>query len=100
MGAEEKTRIFYESDVRDAISGKRSHRLYNIDLVALGVLLLAFGAVGVALMVAWGFVNGKVQGSDAVKIIIACVGGSTLSGVVAAMMRKGKARKSPISRLD
>ena len=64
------------------------------------MLLLAFGSVAVALMIAWGFVNGKVQGGDAVKIIIACVGGSTISGVVAAMMQKPKSRKSPVSRLD
>jgi hypothetical protein len=76
--------------VRDAVSGKLARRLYNIDLVALGVLLLAFGSAAVALMIVWGFVNGNVQGRDAVKIIVACVGGSTISGVVAAMMPKPK----------
>jgi hypothetical protein len=55
------------------------------DLIAIGVVLLAVGAVIVAIIVPLGFVFGSVQSSDAVKMIVGCVGGGTVSGLTAAL---------------
>lgn len=64
-------------------------RKYNIeaaDIVALGVLALALTASLIAIIIALGFTLGRVSGVDAFKIIGACVGGSTISGIVAALI--------------
>jgi hypothetical protein len=62
--------------------------------VAIGVVILAFGAVLVAMIVALGLVFGKAPAKEATEIIIACVSGSAISGVAAALLGgKAKAKK-------
>ena len=65
-----------------------SYTLEAADIVAIGIMFLALAASVIAIMVAEAFVGGKVSGADAFKIISTCVGGSTLSGVVAALAVK------------
>jgi hypothetical protein len=60
------------------------------DFVAVGVVSLALGAVFVALIVAIGLVLGKVSGREASRIIISCVGGTAISSIVAALLRRSK----------
>ena len=67
----------------------KSFRNFSIgtpDIVAVGILFLAMAAALVAVIVAFGFVFGKASGQDTVKIIGTCVGGSTISGIVAALV--------------
>lgn len=66
------------------------------DIIAIGILILAMAAAFVAVIVAVGFVFGKVSGTDSVKIIGTCVGGSTISGIVAALAR---GRRSSMPRI-
>lgn len=82
---------------RQAGAGDRGHsqsghrRKFSMDtpdILAIGVLVLALGAVTVAIIVAIGLVTGRVSESAASKIIIGCVGGSAISGVVAALLGK------------
>jgi hypothetical protein len=81
--------------VWDEVSKKLSTRLSadTADVVALGILVLAIAAALVAVVVAIGFVYGRASGPDAVKIITACVGGSTISGIVAALLGRGANRR-------
>jgi len=63
------------------------------DIIAVGILFLAIAAALVAVIVILGFVFGRVSGQDTVKIIGTCVGGSTISGIVAALVgRKSQPR--------
>jgi hypothetical protein len=73
---------------------RSKYTLGTSDIVAIGILVLAIAAAFVAVVVALGFVFGKVNGADTVKIVGTCVGGSTISGVVAALV----GRKSKSSR--
>lgn len=59
------------------------------DILAVGVVLLALGAVTVAIIIAIGFVRGAVSSSDATTLILGCVGGSAIAAIVAAIV-KGK----------
>jgi hypothetical protein len=63
------------------------------DIVAIGALVLCIGAVCVAVIVALGFAFGKIDGNPATKIILGCVGGASISGVVGAISRAGKRKK-------
>jgi len=67
-------------------SGQKQFSMDTSDIVAVGVVILAIGAVIVAVIIALGFVFGKVPGKEASQIIIACVSGSAISGVVAALL--------------
>jgi hypothetical protein len=60
------------------------------DIVAIGAVILCIGAVLAAVIVAVGFVFGKVQGSDATKIILGCVGGATIGALVGKFAKKRK----------
>jgi hypothetical protein len=59
------------------------------DIVAIGAVILCIGGVLVAVIMALGFVFGKVEGKTAEHIILGCVGGSAIAGVVAAIFGKG-----------
>jgi hypothetical protein len=70
---------------------RKQYSVDTSDIVAVGIVILAIAAAFVAAVVALGFVFGKVNGADTVKIVGTCVGGSTISGVVAALVgRKSK----------
>jgi hypothetical protein len=81
----------------NAPSWQKSRDQYTVDtsdIVAIGILVLAIAAAFVAMVVALGFVFGKANGADTVKIVGTCVGGSTISGIVAALVgRKSKSRR-------
>lgn len=62
---------------------ERSLVVGTADLIAIGVVVLAFGAVLVAVIVSLGFVFGKIPGKEAAQIILGCVGGSSISGIAA-----------------
>jgi|HubBroStandDraft_4_1064222.scaffolds.fasta_scaffold594931_1 hypothetical protein len=68
--------------------GGKSFTLSYRDILALGVFLLALGAVLVAIIIAifWGF--GKIQAHDAKEVITVCVGGSAISGLATAILKK------------
>jgi hypothetical protein len=73
---------------------KRSFSIEASDFVAVGVIILAIGAVLVAVIVALGMVFGKLPAKDGKDIILGCVGGAAISGVVAALFgRKSKAKR-------
>jgi len=84
---------FDDDDGGDGGKRKRRFSMDTADIVAVGILFLAGAAAIVAIVIAVGFVMGKVNGSDAFKIISACVGGSTISGIVAALLGKKSDRK-------
>ena len=69
-------------------AGGKSFTLSYRDILALAVLLLALGAVLVAIIIAifWGL--GKIEAHDAVKVISVCVGGSAISGLATAILKK------------
>ena len=70
---------------------RKQYSVDTSDIGAVGIVSLAIAAAFVAAVVALGFVFGKVKGADTVKIVGTCVGGSTISGVVAALVgRKSK----------
>ena len=71
---------------------EKKFELDTPDIVAIGVLCLALAAAVTSVIVALGFVFGKASGSDSLKIISTCVGGSTVSGVVAALIGNKKSR--------
>jgi hypothetical protein len=92
MGSNATLKMMFNDD--DDRGGKRRRRQYSIepaDMIAIGILILAIAAALIAVIVALGFVFGKVNGADAAKIIGLCVGGSTISGIVAALV--GRKRK-------
>ena len=62
---------------------KRSFTIETSDIVALGVLCLAVAGALIAVMVGVAFVLGRVPGPDAFKLISACLGSSTVSGIAA-----------------
>jgi hypothetical protein len=62
---------------------KRGFSMDAPDIVAFGAVILCIGAVLVAVTIALGFVFGKVQGNQATTIILGCVGGAAIGGVVA-----------------
>jgi hypothetical protein len=73
---------------------RQKYSIETADIVAVGIVVLAIAAAFVAAVVALGFVFGKVNGADTVKIVGTCVGGSTISGIVAALMgRKAKSNR-------
>ena len=78
-------------EVEDQEGGKkRKISIRPRDIVALGVVILAMGAVLVAIIVAIGLVLGRLSGKEAGAIIVACVGGSAIAAVVAALVgRRG-----------
>jgi uncharacterized integral membrane protein len=81
------------SDDSVSFSDGTHSRRFSIDtedIVAIGAIILCIGAVLAALIVALGFVFGKVQGPDATKIILGCVGGATISALVGKFAKKGK----------
>jgi hypothetical protein len=48
----------------------------------------------VAVIGALGFAFGKIDGNPATKIILGCVGGASISGLVGAIFRGGKWKKN------
>jgi hypothetical protein len=64
------------------------------DIVAIGALILCIGGLLAAVIVAIGLVSGKVQGSDAIKIILGCVGGSAIAAILGKAAKKNKEKKS------
>jgi uncharacterized integral membrane protein len=52
------------------------------DIVAVGAVILCIGGVFASITVALGLAFGKVQGPDAVKIILSCVGGSSIAAII------------------
>jgi hypothetical protein len=83
------------SDEDDHGGRRRQYSIEPADLVAIGIVVLAIAAALVAVIVALGFVFGKASGGDAAKIIGMCVGGSTISGIVAALVgRKSKSSRN------
>ena len=70
----------------------RSFSMDTEDIVAVGAVMLCIGGVLAAVIAAIGLVLGRVQGSDAAKIILGCVGGSTIAAIIskAAQKKKGK----------
>jgi len=85
-------------DVRKKLDTQFS--MDTADIVAVGILILAIAAALVAVIVGVGFVLGRVDGTNALKIIGTCVGGSTISGIVAALVgRKSSGRPAqPVRR--
>jgi hypothetical protein len=57
------------------------------------ILKISLQSVCVAVIVAVGFALGKIDGNPATKIILGCVGGASISGVVGAIFRGGKRNK-------
>jgi hypothetical protein len=82
----ERTDVSPSGQSAAAVPTQRKWNVEAADIVALGVLVLALAASLIAIIIAIGFVFGRVQGGDAFKIIGACVGGSTISGIVAALL--------------
>jgi hypothetical protein len=73
---------------------RKEYTWATADIVAVGIVILALAAAFVAAVVALGFVFGKVNGADTVKIVETCVGGSTISGIVAALVgRKSRPKR-------
>jgi hypothetical protein len=91
-----------ESHLPDAAgqSRKRTFSIEASDIVALGVVILSIGAVGVAFYISTGFVHGKVPAKEATEIILGCVSGSAITGVAAAILggknkvTRGRSRKA------
>ena len=52
------------------------------------LVILAVGAVTVAIVVAVFWAAGTIDGDQASKVIIACVGGSAISSVAAALLKR------------
>jgi hypothetical protein len=71
----------------------RSFSMDTEDIVAIGAVLLCVGGLLAAVVVAIGLVMGKVQGSDATKIIIGCVGGSAIAAILGKAAKKNKEKK-------
>lgn len=78
----------FEQQMTVKTGGGKSFTLSYRDILALGVVFLALGAVLVAIIVAifWGF--GKIQAHDAISVITVCVGGSAISGLATAILKK------------
>ena len=72
--------------------GGKSFTLTYRDILALGVVFLAIGAVLVAIIVAIAWAMGNIQAKDAITVIKYCVGGSAISGLATAIL-KGKKKK-------
>ena len=58
---------------------KRSFTMETSDIVAIGVVILALGAVLIAVIIAVAFAFGAVPGKEAAEIILGCVGGFAVS---------------------
>jgi|ERR1700678_541271 len=77
---------------------KQRYRTQPADFVGMGIMILAAGAVLVALALAIGFVLGKIDGDGALKMIATCLGGSTIAIVAGAVTRRPfPARSEPAS---
>jgi Asp/Glu/hydantoin racemase len=61
------------------------------DIIAIGVLVLAVCSGLVALIVTFAWIYGKVPKDGAEYIILGCVGGGVLSGIVSALVGRQKA---------
>jgi hypothetical protein len=64
----------------------KSLQIDPADFVAFGILFLAIAAAFVACVIALGLVLGKVSERVAAEIIIACVGGGAISGIVSKLL--------------
>ncbi|HTB93378.1 MAG TPA: hypothetical protein VK728_11140 [Candidatus Sulfotelmatobacter sp.] len=73
----------------------RTFSMDTEDIVAIGAVILCIGGLLAAVVVAVGLVLGKVQGSDATKIIIGCVGGSAIAAILGKAAKKSKEKKTP-----
>jgi hypothetical protein len=76
------------------ISHKRALVIDPSDLIAIGILILAVGAVLVAIIFSIAVAMGKVPVKDASTVILGCVGGAAISGVVAALLGKKSKERS------
>ncbi|MGA8143501.1 MAG: hypothetical protein WB987_06415 [Candidatus Acidiferrales bacterium] len=78
---------------REIVSTGTKGRKFSMDtedIVAIGAVILCIGGVLAAVIVAVGLVLGKVQGADATKIILGCVGGAAIAALVGKGAKKGK----------
>ena len=73
----------------------RSFSMDTEDIVAIGAVFLCIGGLLAAVVVAVGLVMGRVQGADATKIIIGCVGGSAIAAILGKAAKKNKEKKTP-----
>jgi hypothetical protein len=67
---------------------KKSIVIDPADLIAIGIVILAIGAVVVAIIFSIAVAMGRVSVKDASTVILGCVGGAAISGVVAALLGK------------
>jgi hypothetical protein len=58
------------------------------DIIAIGILALALCAGIVAIIISVGWFTGSINGNAASKTILGCVSGSTISGIVSALVSK------------
>jgi hypothetical protein len=82
---------FVPSGAMSAASPVNSKRLYSIesaDITALGILALALAGAISAMILIIAFVAGKVSGTDTFRLVSVCMGGSTTSGIVAALLHR------------
>jgi hypothetical protein len=86
--------IIGPQNTEPAAAHRVSFSMEASDIVAVGVLILALGAVLVAVIVSLGLVFGKVPTKEAAEIILGCVSGSAISGVVAALLGGKKRPKA------
>ena len=90
MPSEDRKNELPEAKPFLTISGKGLSAT-TTDIIAIGVLALAICAGIVAIIVAAGWALGKIEGEIASKTILGSVGGSTISGIVSALV--GRRRK-------
>lgn len=74
-------------DEAAAAPSKRSVTVGTGDILAIGVIVLAAGAVFVAAIVAVGFASGNVPAQEATPIILGCVGGSSIASIVVLLVK-------------
>ena len=63
------------------------------DIVATALVVISVAAALTAIIVAVGLAFGQVSGSDAVKIILGCVGSSTVSGIGSVLVTKPRSKR-------
>jgi hypothetical protein len=78
----------YESD--HPVKGKTYLSFDTEDLLALVAVILAVGALLVAIIVAIALAMGHINGERATAIILGCVGGSAIAGVSARVIPRKK----------
>jgi hypothetical protein len=93
----------YHAMKMDLMPNGRHLSIDTADIVAIGAVILCIGEVLAALIVTLGFVFGKVQAKPAEDIILGCVGGSAVGGVIAGVLgrpsRKRKSKKPALKDL-